>query len=288
MRRLSLKKLALVSASLALPFFPTQMPGKKNMPEIKFDLGENIVDTARKSGVPKFSASKVNGFITYDVNFIPPHIPAHYVRNGYEIIWQPIFSFAMNADEKRSKNIEVESIRLQLNKDFETDAQAQEFVESTVAQFQNQKGKWERYYDSAWDTLLTGRSSLLDENGEISSLATTIDPDYKIPPEDWIALAREGGLWRWTGDGVLAVLSVHASKQDNTEVLSYSIDLDFDLLDVKLARDAENEAVRRQEGDAKGWNSTAEHEASKEKQLAVLRILEANALKRGDRVLTPH
>ena len=276
---------ALVGAAL-MTLGSTYFKSTSSMPRIKFDLGENIVETASKSGIPKFSARNINGFISYSVDAIPPTIPATYVRRGYEIVWQPIFSFTMYADEGRDVHRRVETVSLQLDKNFETDAQAQEFVESTIAQFQ--KGKWERYYDPAWDTLLTGRSSLLDENNSISSYSTTIDPDHKISPEDWVALAKAGAFWRWVGDGVLAMLSVKRDEEGDGRTLDYSIDLDFDLLDVKLARDAENEAVRRQEGDAKGWNSTAEHEATKKKQLAVLRILEANALKRGDRVLTPH
>jgi hypothetical protein len=67
----------------------------------------------------------------------------------------------------------------------------------------------------------------------------------------------------------------------------YRVDLDFELPDVKLKRDAENEARELKAGDAKGWNSTANLAADKEKRAAVLRRLEANAVQRGDSVVAP-
>lgn len=45
----------------------------------------------------------------------------------------------------------------------------------------------------------------------------------------------------------------------------YSMDLQFDLLDIKLRRDAENLARDLEEGDAKGWNSTASTRPPKRK-----------------------
>ena len=68
--------------------------------------------------------------------------------------------------------------------------------------------------------------------------------------------------------------------------LDYQISLEFDLLDVKLRRDAENGAKKRKEGDAKGWNSTAKYEAEKKAAQARNRVLEANAIKRGDAVVS--
>ncbi|MCR6480171.1 hypothetical protein NU688_28715 [Variovorax sp. ZS18.2.2] len=61
--------------------------------------------------------------------------------------------------------------------------------------------------------------------------------------------------------------------------------LEFDLLDIKLKVDAENEARELKQGDAKGWNSTAKLEASKKERAALNKLLEANAVKRGDSVV---
>lgn len=68
--------------------------------------------------------------------------------------------------------------------------------------------------------------------------------------------------------------------------LDYLLNLEFELLDIMLKRDAENEARENKEGDAKGWNSTVKYEASKKEQAALNQRLEANAIKRGDSVVT--
>jgi hypothetical protein len=78
--------------------------------------------------------------------------------------------------------------------------------EQTLAQFL--KSKWQRYHDPVWDALLTGRSSLLNEKGEIAPSLLTIDPAYKIPPIDWPVVAKKGATWPWLGDGVLADLTI--------------------------------------------------------------------------------
>ena len=258
--------------------------GSQKLAEIQFDLGKNIVETAKASGVPRFQVSNTAGYIDYSVAPVPEAIPAHYMRAGYEIIWQPIFAFTMNADKDIDPALLVETVSLQLNNDkYETHHEAQALVEQTIAQFQ--RGKWQRYFDPEWDVLLTGRSSLLDEHGQIASVPMTIDPAYKIPPQDWPALAEKRPTWRWVGDGVLASLRVSGSV--GSLGLSYDISLDFDLLDVKLKRDAENLAQKRKEGDAKGWNSTAKYEAEKKNSAALNKRLIENAIKRGDTVVSP-
>lgn len=252
--------------------------------EIQFDLGKNIVGTAKASGVPSFQVSETAGLIDYSIDGIPKTVPARYVRSGYEISWSPIFAFTMYADRDISPNLLVETVSLQFdNRTIKTHAEAQAFVEQTIAQFQ--RGKWQRYFDPERDVLLTGRSSLLDEHGKIASVPMTIDPAYKIPAEDWPAVAEAIAIWRWVGDGVLASLRVSGSV--GSLGLSYDISLDFDLLDVKLKRDAENLAQRLKEGDAKGWNSTAKHEADKVKRAALNKRLIENAIKRGDTVVSP-
>ena len=256
----------------------------KQMQEIKFDLGHDIVDTAKASGVPRFNARNVDGYISYSVNGLAPTVQAHYTRPGFEILWQPIFAFTMYGDQKRGRKVEVAS--LQLDKEFASDSEAQAFVEQTIAQFQ--KGKWQRYYDPTWDTLLTGRSSILDRNGGIESQAMTIDPAYKIEPPDWAALVRGGATWRWVGEGVLASLAVNVDAGVGAAPPTYRIDLDFSVLDIKLKQDEDNAAAERKKYDAMGKPATADYEKSKVDRLAELKIMEANALKRGDRVLVPH
>ena len=258
--------------------------GSQKLAEIQFDLGKNIVDTAKASGVPSFQVSETAGLIDYSIDGIPKTVPARYVRPGYEVSWSPIFAFTMYADRDISPNLPVETVTLQFDsRTIKTHAEAQALIEQTIAQFQH--GKWQRYSDPEWDVLLTGRSSLLDEHGHIRRYLNTIDPAYKIPAEDWPAVAEAIAIWRWAGDGVLASLRVSGSV--GSLGLSYDISLDFDLLDVKLKRDAENLARKLKEGDAKGWDSSAQYEADKVKRAALNKRLIENAIKRGDTVVSP-
>ena len=261
-----------------------EVEGQK-MQEIKFDLGRNIVETAKESGVPRFEADNINGYISYSVDALRADIPARFARSGYEITWQPLFAFTMRADEKRFPDRRVQSAALQLSsKAIKTHEAAQAFVEQTIAQFA--KGKWQRYHDPVWDVLLTGRSSLLNEAGEIGRPLTTIDPAYKIPAKDWPKVMQSTPYWRWVGDGILASLSGTFDANEEGKPPTYRLNLEFELLAVMLKRDAENLAQKHKEGDAKGWNSTVKYEASKKEQAALNKRLEANAIKRGDSVVT--
>ena len=247
--------------------------------EIKFELGKNIVETAEASGVPRFRTRDIAGLVSYSVNNIPSHLPLRYAKQGYEVTWQPVFAFTMYADRDIHPDLKTEKIRLTLDSSGMQDAQAQAFVEATIAQFQ--KGKWQRYADPDYEVMLTGRSSILDEQGNLASVFAAIDPNYKLSPDDWTLVARRSSIWRWVGDGVIAQLSVHNSVGEDGKD-SYDMDLEFELLDVKLKRLADGLVQDLKDGDAKGWNSTAEHKATKIKVQALNQRLIANAIKRGD------
>lgn len=192
------------------------------------------------------------------------------------------------ANRKHGEALSTQTVALQVNEaDKMNDAGAQAFVEATIAQFQ--KGKWQRYADPEWEVLLTGRSSILDAKGEVGGDLMTIDPNYKMSPEDWRVVARSGGIWRWLGDGVVAKLTVRNSPGADGKDW-YDMELEFELLDVQRKRDADNLARDLKEGDAKGWNSTAEHETNKRKITELNKLLKANAIKRGDAVveIAPH
>lgn len=150
------------------------------------------------------------------------------------------------------------------------------------------KGRWTRYADPEWGTLLTGRSSLLDEHGKIAETLATVDPTLAMSAEDWLGAARNGVVWRFSGDGILAEYSVHANPERPGSTPSYDMSLKFQLLAVQRRIAADNHAREMRDGDAKGGNSTAEYEKTKARRLETLKLLEANALKRGDRVLAPH
>ncbi|MBC7701641.1 hypothetical protein [Aquabacterium sp.] len=251
----------------------------QKMSEVKFELGKSIVETAKASGVPQFAVQDVAGWVSYGVDAIPREVSVRYVKTGYEVVWQPVFALSLSADRDVHPDLKVQKASLQLNIDDMNDARAQAFVESTILQFQ--KGKWQRYCNPEEETLLTGRSSLLDENGEIGGNLMAIDPSYKISKADWIKVVRQGPMWRWVGDGVLAELTVNNSPGQDGKP-AYRMTLEFQLLSVKLKRDAENLARELKEGDAKGWDSTARHEADKKARFEQLKRLEANAVKRGD------
>ena len=273
-----------VSAAAVVALGMTWFSSFNRAREIRFDLGHDLVTTARDSGFDGYAVRNVDGFVSYSVNRIPATVQATYSRPGFEISWQPLFAFTMYAD--RHRNGVVETASLQLDKAFASDAQAQRFVEQTIAQFR--KGRWQRYADPAWDTLLTGRSSLLDAGGEIEAEAMTIDPDYTIAPQDWVRLVDGGATWRWVGDGVLARLSVNADRGIGGAPPTYRIDLDFDLLEVKLQQDQDNAIAQRRKYDAMGKHATADYEKSRTDRLAQLKRLEANAIQRGDRLLVAH
>jgi hypothetical protein len=254
----------------------------QKMQAIEIDLGKDIVETARSSGVPEFQAQKVNNTIIYSVTAIPPERPVRFTRSGYEIVWQPAFGLDIYGSVLRGSIADSASISLDSN--LTSHAAAQAFVEQTVAQFA--KGKWQRYHDPVWDVLLTGRSSMLDEAGHIATTVMTIDPAYKVPPVDWPALAKSGPIWRWVGDGVLASLTIGFTERETSAAPQYSMDLEFELLDVYTKQLAENGDQKRKEGDAKGWNSTAKHEAAKKERAELNKRLIANAIKRGDQVVS--
>ena len=281
-RRTLLRWLAGSSIGGLSGFAGYTMLGGQKLTEIKFYLGKNIVQTAKESGVPRYTVERVDTAIIYGVNDIPETVAARYTRPGYELELLPLFAFTIWADTRNGSVADQVVLQFR-NKAAKTHAEAQAFVEQTIAQFQ--RGKWQRYSDPEWDVLLTGRSSMLDERGHIGGELNTIDPAYKIPAEDWPLVAGESPTWRWVGDGVLA--SLHVLGYKGSSGLDYTITLDFDLLDVKLKRDAENLAQKRKEGDAKGWNSTAKYEAEKKNSAALNKRLIENAIKRGDTVVSP-
>ena len=252
----------------------------QQMQKISFELGKNIIDTASQSGVPSFQTRNVDGFVSYSVNNVPAQIPARYVRPGYEIEWAPLFAFTMYADKAEDPRLLVETVTLQAGDIGKTHEAVQTFVEQTLAQFN--RGKWVRYTDANWHRLLTGRSSILDERGQLSEELVSIDPVYKIPSLEWPVLAKRGMIWRWTGEGVVAQL--HVFNTSGEDDFSYDIDLEFESQKVYEARLAKDVADRLKDGDSRGMKLTAKYEADKKARAEQLKRLEANAIKRGDAV----
>ena len=253
----------------------------QKMQEIRFDLGKNIVDTARASGVPRFRTSNVNGSIDYSVNQISAELSARFARPGYEISAAPIFSFRLSADHRNGVSDIVEATTLQINT-FKSHDTAQAFVEQLLGQFA--KGKWKRYI---WDSCpaVTGRSALLDATGKLDvGTVCSLDPSYKLKRDEWLAMMSVGKFYRWVGDGVIAELQVGYGDNPATGVM-YQMFLGFELEDVQKKRNAQADADHIKEGEAKGWNTAAKAVAGKKETDAMNKLLEANAIKRGDQVV---
>lgn len=254
----------------------------QNMPEIKFELGQNIVETAKRSGAPRYATRDVAGYISYSLIDLPSDIPATYSRRDYEIKALPLFALTLYADREQDAKLGVETVALQ----FDTDAlgsheAAKIYVEDLISQFH--RGKWGRHIDELCPAV-TGRSSFLNEAGEAEQIeACPIDPRHRLSMEDWLQLMRMTQKYEWLGDGILATLAVGFS--DDIRGITYSIDLEFNDLETKKRRTRSNLARDLAEGDAKGWNSTMKERNNIVALKAKIKILEENARKRGDAVL---
>ncbi len=249
--------------------------------KIKFDLGRNIVETARASGVPKFSADNIQGRISYSVREIPPSIPARFNRPGYEIVASPLYSFTLYADHDLDPGDLVDYAAVQLDT-IESHEVAKALVEQLIAQFV--AGKWKRHIPATCPAI-AGRSSLLDENGALTVEGNLcLDPGYRLTPEEWEAVMARSQRYRWRGDGVLVDLRVSHTTTSTTGLI-YDISLDFRVEAVSNQRDAQRTADRIKEGEAKGWGTAAKIAAGEKADAVRNALLEANALKRGDRVV---
>lgn len=173
------------------------------MAEIRFDLGQPIKETARKTGVPSFETDNTAGIIEYSVAELDSSIRATFTRPGYEITWGPMFAFIMFADRERTPQDLVEDVQLQLNSRYlKSAAEAHAFIKQTIAQFA--KGKWQRFIPDACPRV-KGRSSLLDETGAVDPTGgCPIDPGYDIPADEVGALLKQPRYWMWKGGDVIA------------------------------------------------------------------------------------
>lgn len=276
-----MKQLAALAIMLTAVALSACNPEGQKVQEIKFDLGKNIVETARASGVPRFQTGNVNGLIDYSVNQISAELPARFTRPGYEVSVAPLWAFTLNANHKRTADDLVYKSTLQINTIKSHDA-AQAFVEQLLGQFA--KGKWKRYI---WESCpaVTGKSSLLNENGQLDTgTVCSLDPSFKLDRSDWLAMMSTGKFYRWIGDGVIAELQVGYGDNPATGVM-YQMFLEFELEDVQKKRYAQADADLIKEGEAKGWNTAAKAAKGKIETEAMNKLLEANAIKRGDQVM---
>jgi hypothetical protein len=252
------------------------------MPEIKFDIGNNIHETAKRSGAPRFATRNVAGLISYDLIDLPPDIPARYVRPGFEITASPLFAFTLYADDEHKNGLAVQSAQLQFSSAAaKSHESAQAFVEDIIVQFE--RGKWKRYINELCPAV-TGRSTFLNEDGEPARInGCPLDPKHRLSKEDWIRLMRLTQNYKWIGDGVLATLTVRFS--DDVRGITYAMDLDFDDLAIKNRVAQANLDRKLAEGDKNGRNSTEKEKNNIAALKERIKTLEDNAKKRGDTVI---
>lgn len=253
----------------------------KNMLEIKFTVGENIVAIAKKTNIPEFNVSNTDGLIQYQVMQLPSDAVAVYDRPGFEIRSAPLFSLNFRADRVRSPTDAVHAFQVKLNtKNITSHQIARDLVESILVQYRD--GKWVRRI-SLHCPAVTGRSTYLNAEGEIDSGGCALDPDLKMDRDDWKSLFATRQSFEWLGDGVFSKLSVSYNGANPNPV--YEIVLYYEVYKTKLEIIRENEKRRIALGDSKGWDSSAiaiqETKATEERN----KILEVNAIKRGDKTV---
>lgn len=252
-----------------------------NMFKINVGLGKIIVETARNSGVPKFASSNFDGFIEYSLLQVPPDALIAFNKPGYELSINPVFSLVMNADRHRTPDDRVYSITLAIPRRLLQSHEAgQAFIESLIAQFQT--GRWKRHIGDECPAV-TGRSSMLDENGEPALRYCGLDPSYKISSSEWKIVFEKQQKYEWIGDGVLATLT--ASHDNESDGVIYEINLKLEDYQTALAINNENEKRNEQEGDANGWKTSEKNRKAQQDATQRVKILEANAIKRGDTVI---
>jgi hypothetical protein len=251
------------------------------MKSIDIDLGRNILETARSSGIPQFGVDDVNGNIEYSVVGLPEELTVRFKRPGLEIESKSVFAIALVTDKKRLANEEVYRSTVQLSsKKITSHPAARQYLNNLLAQFAN--GRWERHIPDDCPAV-TGRSTAMDLSGELDSGACPLDPAYEFNDKDYLTLFKEPQRYQWTGDNVLATLKADYSETGGT--LMYSFLLTFEDHKVTKLIEEEVDAWEKREGDAKGWNTTKKRELGLIKTREQNKLLEQNAVARGDRVV---
>lgn len=254
----------------------------QNMAAIKFKLGTNITETAKASGVPKFSVRDINGLISYDLSSIPPDIPAVYENQRHSVSLGPLFAFTMYANQNNKNDLAVDHVTLQFNTAAIKDHVAgQQFVASLISRMQG--SNWTRYVSNRCPAV-SGRSSLMDKDGLLEPLSgCALDPTYKIPASDWQQVIKSVPLFQWRAGDVLASLEV--SSRENSGEVAYTVFMEFDDFEIKQKLEAINISNELSEGDKNGWKSTELHERKEKERAELVKKLESNALLRGDTVI---
>lgn len=248
---------------------------------INLDIGKDIAATAKHSGAPRFDKESHWGLQFYEIVDMPLDIPVQFSRPGHEIIGKPLFSILMSADSENNNDMAVETITMQFSRHVaKSHVEARTVIFDLLAQFR--KGKWKRYV-SVDCPAVSGRSSYLNKEGKIDYVCP-LDPDFVPTMEDWLQLMKMPQWYEWVGDGVLARLTVGFDEDDTDG--NYRLELEFEDLAIRNRRNQTAEARRLAEGDKKGWKSTERYHQEMKENEKKNRVLEANAVGRGDHLVT--
>jgi len=250
-----------------------------DMLEIKVDIGRNIVETAKNSGAPKFSTRNIAGLVSYSIDSLPANIPVTFIKPQFQGSFAPIFALTMYADHENNNDLAVTDIVLQFSTDSLKDhSSGQAFVDTLNAQFRVKK--WKRHIPALCPAV-TGRSNYIEADGTIGIIeACPLDPSHKMNSAEWRELAIGGLSYEWVGDGIIAYLLVRAPE--DSRGITYDVSLEYSDQSIKSKRDEKNWAEKRAEGDKLGWNSTSKYKAGIIELENKTKVLEANAVKRGD------
>jgi hypothetical protein len=271
---------AIVLTTIAFAF--VSLYPDKNRDDIKFELRKNIVETARRSGVPAYSTRNIEGFISYSVNDLPPDISAKYIRPGYEVGFSPLFAFTMYADQTNQNNLGVEKVTLQFStKPFTSHEGGKQFAEQVIGQMSAKK--WARHIAEDCPAV-TGRSAFMNADGKLERLGVCpLDPAYTLTLDEWIHMMRLEQTYEWIGDGVLATFRIAYSE--DSRGITYNFFMEFDDFAVRERKNEQRLLLTLNKQDQKGWKSTEKLHQYEKSRRALIKVLEAKAIERGDPVV---
>jgi hypothetical protein len=89
--------------------------------------------------------------------------------------------------------------------------------------------------------------------------------------------------FEWEGDGIFATLS--ASFSEDSRGLTYDVSLEFSDLKIDKRRSDAAQAKALSDGDKKGWKSTEDYKKGMAAGKIKVKLLEKNAVRRGDRLI---
>lgn len=268
--------------STTVTFAGLRISGDNSMHEIKFSLDRNIVEVAKDSGVPRYQTRDIDGYVSYSANDFAPKIYGTLLMPRGSIRVGPIFSIAMYADKHNDPRLLAESIVLHLDADeLVSHDTARKFVQGIVSAFGN--SGWDRYLDPSCPAV-TGRSTFLDLDGDITQInRCSLDPAYTLLVEDWVSLMQYEQSYQWKVADTLASLRIKYTMDQPTPV--YTVWVEYETLSIKLRREVERQKKFLADGDKKGWKSSEKYKTGLREQIIEIKNLEANSIKRGDRLI---